>query len=123
MKFDAKLSSSRVNLVNALFDQLVTFRHAELKSAWNAIYQAQAAVVKAKGAGKPVDRAEGLLREARAAATAMPIDDKRADKALNDAFKGKAEVKAKQESEWDAFAKAGYAKARTLAEQAQAAAR
>jgi phosphoglycerate transport regulatory protein PgtC len=123
VKFDAKLSSARVNLVNALFDQLVTFRHAELKSAWNAIYQAQAAVAKARSAGKNVERAEGLVREARAAASAMPIDDKKADKTLNDAFKSKAEVKAKHESEWDAFAKAGYAKARTLAEQALAAAR
>ena len=123
VKFDAKLSSARVNLVNALFDQLVSFRHGELKSAWNAIYQAQAAVAKARTSGKAVDRAEGLLRDARAAATAMPIDDKKADKALNDAFKNKAEVKAKHESEWDAFAKANYAKARTLAEQALAAAR
>ena len=123
VKFDAKLSSSRVNLVNALFDQLVTFRHAELKSAWNAIYQAQAAVSKAKAAGKPVDRAEGLLRDARAAVTTMPIDEQKADRTLNDAFKTRAEVKAKHEAEWDAFAKASYAKARTLAEQALAAAK
>jgi phosphoglycerate transport regulatory protein PgtC len=123
VKFDAKLSSSRVNLVNALFDQLVTFRHAELKSAWSAIYQAQTAIAKAKAAGKGVDRSESLLREARAAATTMPIDDRRADKALNDAFKARAEVKAKHEAEWDAFAKTNYVKARTLAEQALAAAR
>ena len=32
-------------------------------------------------------------------------------------------MKAKQESEWDAFAKASYAKARALAEQALTAAR
>jgi hypothetical protein len=70
-----------------------------------------------------VERAEGLVREARAAASTMPLDEKKADKALNEAFKSKAEVKAKQESEWDAFAKSNYAKARTLAEQAQAAAR
>jgi ABC-type Fe3+ transport system substrate-binding protein len=118
VKFDAALSSSRVNLVNALFDQLITFRHAELKGAWHAIYQAHAAVAKARSGGKAVDRAESLLREARAAATTMPIDEKKADKALNDAFKGKPEVKAKSEAEWDAFAKANYAKARTLAEQA-----
>ena len=123
VKFDATLSSARVNLVNALFDQLVTFRHAELKGAWNAIYQAQAAVSKAKTAGKPVDRAEGLLRDARAAVTTMPIDEKKADRTLNDAFKTRAEVKAKHEAEWDAFAKASYAKARTLAEQALAAAK
>ena len=123
VKFDAQLSSSRVNLVNALFDQFITFRLAELKAAWGAIHQAQAAVTKAKTAGKNVERAEGLVREARAAASTMPLDEKKADRALNEAFKSKAEVKAKQESEWDAFAKSNYAKARTLAEQAITAAR
>ena len=123
VKFDAARSSSRVNLVNALFDQLITFRLAELKGAWGAIHQADAAVARAKAAGKSVERAEALAREARAAASTMPLDEKKADKALNEAFKSKADVKAKQESEWDAFAKASYAKARALAEQALTAAR
>ena len=123
VKFDAKLSSSRVNLVNALFDQAVTFRHAELKAAWGAIYQAAAAVAKARAGGKAVDRAAALVREARTLASTVALDDKRATKELNDAFKSKADVKARQEGEWDAFAKASYAKARTLAEQALAAAR
>jgi phosphoglycerate transport regulatory protein PgtC len=123
VKFDAKLSSSRVNLVNALFDQCVTFRHAELKAAWGQIHQAGAAVAKARAGGKNVDRAEALLREARGLASAVPLDDKTATKALNDDFKARAEVKAKHETQWDTFAKANYAKARTLAEQAVTAAR
>lgn len=123
VKFDAKLSSSRVNLVNALFDQLVTFRLAELKAAWGAIHQADAAVARARAAGRNVDRADALVREARAAASTMPLDEKKADRALNDAFKSKADVKARQESEWDAFAKASYGKARAVAEQALAATR
>src|SRR6185503_9358937 len=36
VKFDAAKSSSRVALVNALFDQVITFRLAELKAAWGA---------------------------------------------------------------------------------------
>jgi ABC-type Fe3+ transport system substrate-binding protein len=123
VKFDAKLSSSRVNLVNALFDQIVTFRHAELRSAWGAIAQAHAAIVRAKGGGKGVERAEALLTEARTAASTVPIDVKRADKVLNDAFKTKADVKAKHETEWDTAARANYLRAKTLAEQALAAAR
>ena len=123
VKFDAKLSSSRVNLVNALFDQAVTFRHAELKTAWGTIYQAAGAIAKARAAGKAVDKAEAPLREARTLASTVALDDKRATKELNDAFKSKADVKARQESEWDAFAKTSYAKARSLAEQALAAAR
>jgi phosphoglycerate transport regulatory protein PgtC len=123
VKFDAAKSSARVALVNALFDQVITFRLAELKAAWGAINQASGAIGQAKGTGKNVERAEGLLREARALASAVPLDEKKADKALNDAFRTKAEVKAKQESEWDTFAKANYAKARALAADAQAAAR
>ena len=76
VKFDAARSSSRVNLVNALFDQLITFRLAELKGAWGAIHQADAAVARAKAAGKSVERAEALAREARAAASTMPLDEK-----------------------------------------------
>jgi phosphoglycerate transport regulatory protein PgtC len=120
VKFDAKLSSSRVNLVNALFDQLITFRHAELKGAWRAIHDAAAAVATAKSSGKDVARAEGLLAEARQLASAVPLDAKKADRELNDAFKQQAEVKARLETEWDAFAKANYARARALAEQATA---
>jgi hypothetical protein len=123
VKFDAARSSSRVGLVNALFDQVITFRLAELRAAWGAIHQAGAAIAQARGAGKNIDRAEALLRETRALASAVPLDEKKADKALNDAFKGKAEVKARAESEWDTFAKASYAKARTLAADAQAATR
>ncbi len=123
VKFDAKLSTSRVNVVNALFDQLVTFRHAELRAAWGAIAQASIAAARARGAGKNVERAETLLREARSVASAVPIDDKRASKDLNDALKSKADVKARHEAEWDAFARASYARARALAEQALAVAR
>jgi ABC-type Fe3+ transport system substrate-binding protein len=123
VRFDAAKSSARVALVNALFDQVITFRLAELRSAWGAIHQAGAAVVQAKSAGKNVERAEVLLREARALASAVPLDEQKADKTLNDAFKSKADVKARQESEWDAFAKTNYAKARALALDAQAAAR
>src|SRR5512132_1361035 len=112
VNFDARLSSSRVNLVNALFDQAVTFRHAELKTAWGTIYQAAAAVAKAKAGGKAVDNADALLREARTLASTVSLDDKRATKELNDAFKSKADVKARKESEWDAFAKTNYARAR-----------
>lgn len=120
--FDAKRSSARRNVVNALFDQIITFRHAELKAAWGAIGKADLAVAKAKGGGKQVEQAEALLREAKTLASTVPIDEQRAaDKTLNDAFKGEAELKAKTETEWDRFAKANYARARSLAEQALAA--
>ena len=66
-------------------------------------------------------QAAGLAAEARRLLTAVPIDERRAsDKGLNDAFKSKAEAKAKLEIEWDTFAKANYARAKDLAEKAAA---
>ena len=62
-----------------------------------------------------------MAAEARRLLTAIALDDKRAsDKALNDAFKAKADTKAKLETEWDNFAKGNYAKAKDLAEKAVA---
>ena len=123
VRFDAKLSSSRVNLVNALFDQVITFRLAELRAAWKAIHQASAALNQARLPADRAARAAALLAEARALALSVPLDDKAADRTLNEAFKTRPEVKAKHEADWDTAAKANYARARGLAEQALAAAR
>jgi phosphoglycerate transport regulatory protein PgtC len=117
--FDDKLSSARRNVVNSLFDHLITFRHAELKSAWGAIYAAEAQVGKAKAAGRSVEAAGAQLAEARKLASSVPIDAKQAsDKAVNAAFKDKPEVKSRMETEWDTAAKTSYAKARELADSA-----
>lgn len=117
--FDDKLSSSRRNVVNSLFDHLISFRHAELKAAWAAIYSAEGQIAKAKAAGKVVDAAQAQLGEARRLATAVPIDAKQAsDKAVNAAFKDKPEVKSRMETEWDTAAKTNYSRARELAETA-----
>jgi len=122
VSFDSKLSSARRNVVNALYDQVITFRHAELKAAWGAIHVGEAALARAKSAGKAVGPVEPRLREARALASTVPIDAKRAtDQETNAAFKDKPELKAKLETEWDTAAKANYTKARELAEQALAA--
>jgi len=121
--FNDQLSSSRRNVVNALFDQIITFRHAELKAAWGAIYKAEEAAAKAKGTPKEA-AASGPLQEARALASKVPLDEKRVgDKAVNEAFKGKGDLKSRLEAEWDTAAKANYIRAKELAEKAVAAAR
>jgi ABC-type Fe3+ transport system substrate-binding protein len=121
VEFNNKLSSGRREIVNSLYDHLITFRHGELKAAWGALYRAEDAIAKAKAAGKDPGAGAGMAAEARKLLTAVPIDEKRAsDKALNDAFKAKADAKAKLEIEWDTFAKANYAKAKELAEKAAA---
>lgn len=122
--FNSKLSSSRRNVVNSLYDHLITFRHAELKTAWGALYKAEEAVGRAKGAGKNVAQLEADLREARRLLTTVPIDATRAaDKEINQAFKSKPDVKAKLEIEWDTAAKGNYAKGKELADRALASVR
>ena len=117
--FDDKLSSARRNVVNSLFDHVITFRHAELKGAWAAIHAADGQIGKARAAGRDVKAAQAHLAEARRLASTVPLDAARAsDKDVNEAFKGKADVKSKLETEWDGAAKAAYAKARELADAA-----
>jgi len=117
--FDSKLSSSRRNVVNSLYDHLITFRHADLKAAWAAIFAVESALQRAKASGRSLPQAEAMLAEARKLATSMPVDAARAsDKEVNAAFKDKPEVKSTLETEWDSFAKVSYARARELAARA-----
>lgn len=125
VKFDADISELRYELVNSLYDRLITFRLKELNEAWKAIHAADAAVAK-----KSTPEAQRLLGEARKLATAMPITEKQAnDPATAGAFQPRKKdqpVAARQaefEEQWDAFAKRNYAEAKTLAEQAVKAAR
>jgi hypothetical protein len=61
------------------------------------------------------------LAEARGLASAVPLDGKgAADKDVNEAFRSKADVKSRMETEWDSFARSNYLKARELAEAAGA---
>jgi len=122
--FNDKLSSSRRNVVNSLYDHIITFRHAELKGAWGAIYKAEETI--AKASGKDLTQAKALVAEARRLAASVPIDASRAgDREVNSLFtdKAKADAKSKLETEWDTFAKANYAKVKETAEKAVAAIR
>lgn len=119
IEFDDKLFSSRRNIVNALFDHTITFRHAELKAAWGAIYAAEARTGKVRAPGKNLDDGARDLADARRLATTVPLDARLAsDKAFNDAFRDKPDVKSRLETEWDTAAKANYGKAIDRADQA-----
>lgn len=125
LKFDADVSELRYELVNSLYDRLITFRLKELNEAWKAIHAADAAVAK-----KSTPEAQRLLADARKLATAMPITEKQAnDPATAGAFQPRKKDKpvaarqAEFEEQWDAFAKRNYAEAKSLAEQAAKAAR
>jgi phosphoglycerate transport regulatory protein PgtC len=128
VKFDVALSESRYNIVNSLFDVMVTYRREDLAEACKAIQQAETAL-----SGKSNAEAEALIKEARALIAAMPISEAEAVDAkfpgvfTSDAFKSrkKADVKvpprqAEIEEKWDSFSKKNYAEAKVKAEKALA---
>jgi ABC-type Fe3+ transport system substrate-binding protein len=120
VSFNADLSESRYELLNSLYDRVVTFRLKELNAAWKAIHDADA-----KLGGNASAEAKRLLGEARKLASTVPISEKEAsDKAIAGSFQ---EVKAGQkaagrqaefESRWDAAVVKNYAEAKALAEKA-----
>jgi phosphoglycerate transport regulatory protein PgtC len=122
VNFNDQLSSGRRDIVNSLYDQIITFRHNELKAAWAGIYRAEEAAAKSMGAN--VAQARSLIAEARKLASQPPIDEKKAsDKEIVAGFKGKSGLKAQMETEWENLARANYAKAQELANKAAGMAR
>ncbi len=122
--FDVKKSKARYNLVNSLFDVMITYRLDDLRAATRAIHQAEAALAKT-----PNPEGQRLLDEARALVAALPIDEaKSLDPTFAAIFKKKRKKatdkvtgrQAEVEQQWDAFVKANYAKAKALAEKAAA---
>ena len=118
VKFDADLSETRYELLNSLFDRLITFRLKELNAAWKAIHEAE----KKLGAGASAD-AKKLLAEARKLATSVPISANEAsDPGIAGSFqevkKGQkpAGRQAEFEEKWDSFAVKNYTEAKALAE-------
>lgn len=125
VKFDPDLSRTRYYVVNAMYDQLITFRHKELVAATRAIHEATA-----KLAGRKNAQAEKLLAEAREL-TFKPIvsEEKAKDKeflALFSQTKRDAQ-KTKQltglEQYWNSTARKNYVRAAELANQAAGMAR
>ena len=123
VKFDLQLSKNRYNVVNSLFDVMITYRLGELRAATKAIQAAEAAL-----AGKSNAKARKLIAEARALVSATPVDEATAGKkSFNNIFKKKRKKastkvtgrQAEVEREWDKVVKANYARAKALAESAK----
>ncbi len=120
--FKDELSSSRRDVVNSLYDHIITYRHKELRDAWKSIYSAEEALAKSKSANAA--QGKSMVAEARRLATQMPINDKRAsDKEVSGAFRSKSGLRAQLETEWENFARANYSKAKELADKAASMAR
>ena len=117
VNFNDELSSARREVVNSLFDHVITYRHKELRETWKSIYGAEAALAKSKSANAAQGRS--LAAEARKLASQAPINDKRAsEKEIAGAFKSKSGLKAQLETDWENFARNNYAKAKDLADKA-----
>ncbi|WP_419629694.1 ABC transporter substrate-binding protein, partial [Thiolapillus sp.] len=119
VKFDLALSKSRYNVVNSLFDVMITYRLDDLRTAVKAIQDAEAAL---QGNNNPA--AQKLIAQAKDLVNAVPIDAAKAsDEAFNSIFKKKRKKastkvtgrQAEIEQQWDEMIKANYAKATQLA--------
>jgi ABC-type Fe3+ transport system substrate-binding protein len=122
VKFDLQLSKSRYNVVNSLFDVMITYRLDDLREAVKAIQ-----IAEAKSMGKSNAQAQELITKARALVAKMPIDAATASKKdFNSIFKKKrkkattkvGERQAEVEQGWDTMVKANYAEAKRLADKA-----
>lgn len=67
--YDPRLSAARYELVNIIFDEMITFRRAELVRLWRMVRAAETALV--RGGDAELAR---LVGEARAALTRPPVD-------------------------------------------------
>ena len=122
VKFDLQLSKNRYNVVNSLFDVMITYRLDDLRAATKAIQRAEA-----KLAGKSNGAAQKLIDEARGLVNKVPISAVQAsEKDFNNIFKKKRKKattkvtgrQAEVEQKWDSEVKANYVKAKELADKA-----
>lgn len=120
--FDVDLSGHRYNVINALFDVMVTYRLNELKAATGAIHKASKAL-----AEHPNAEAQKLVDQARALIAKMPITAEQASdpdfvsvfttvrKKASDKSSGR---QAQIEQKWDKFTVDNYNEAKALANKA-----
>jgi phosphoglycerate transport regulatory protein PgtC len=118
--FNSDVSEKRYELLNSLYDRVVTFRLKELNAAWKAIQTAEA-----KLGPKASPAAKDLIAQARKLASTVPVTEKEAsDPSIAGAFQAlkpkekPAGRQAEFESRWDAAALKNYTEAKALAERA-----
>ena len=117
MKVDVVASEARNDVVDVLFDQLISFQLDALKAATRAIHDAETALAK-----KDNPQGRGLVMQARELIAAMPIDETAASATqTTGAFTGAKQKGARQaelERQWATFAREHYAQAKARAEEA-----
>lgn len=112
--YDPDISEARHLVVNALFNQLVTFRHSELVSVTKAIQTAERCLAK-----RPNEAAAAMIAEARSLTYRPPISEKD-ELASSPHFQTRGHIAAiaAREAQWARQATKNYEVAKKLAEQA-----
>lgn len=120
VNFNADLSKQRYNVVNSLFDVMITYRLNELREAVRAVQLAEIALADTDNA-----EAKALIAEARGLIEATPVSEEESlSPAFAAIFQQEAEsdtVEARQaeiEQQWDSVVVENYARAKALAQQA-----
>lgn len=123
VNFDSQMSLSRFAVVDALYDQTITFLLSDLKAATKAVHEAEARLAKKPGN----EKAEALIAEARELIAAMPIT---AEEAVAPEVVGAFTVRRRSEKDavpqrqaaleqqWSSFARANYRQAVAKANEA-----
>jgi len=113
VKFDVNLSRQRYDMVDSLFDIMITNRIEALREATKSIQEAQTALKK-----KPNAEAAKLVNEARKLVADTPVTaDQARDPAVASLLTKKL-TRAKFEEEWGAFVERNYAAATVKAKKA-----
>lgn len=124
VNFDSDLSEKRYNVVNSLFDVMITYRLDDLRAATQAVQQAEA---KLEQSGAANAEAAALIDEAKALIATLPVSEAEAlDPDFNAIFKIKRKSKdvkvegrqAEIEQEWDTKVIHNYSLAVELANKA-----
>ena len=116
-KFDVQLSQQRYGLINSLFDQLITFRLKDLKTAWSEIHKAEKRIEKKESRNQDVTVLKKKISEAKMLVMQVPVLEAEAnDLEYNQHFAKEADkVQIQAETEWDGIAKKNYRLAKDLA--------
>jgi ABC-type Fe3+ transport system substrate-binding protein len=126
VNFDSDLSEKRYNVVNSLFDVMITYRLEDLRAATDAVQKAEA---KLEQSGAANSEAAALIDQAKALIADLPVTEEQAlDPDFNAIFKTKRKSKdvkvegrqAEIEQEWDAKVIHNYSMAVELANRAAA---
>ena len=120
IEYNSTLGELRTVLVDALFDDVITYRHTELQTAWKQIWAIEEQIEIAKGT-VDTSTANSTLNDAIQLASIPPVDALTSeDVSFNEQFETDATFASDQEAMWDTYAATNYNEAYDTASDAYA---